>query len=96
MYLVLHILLCGDKRRFRKLLVVARYLYLFAVFGNFLKIVVERGKFLEFLLKVMLHFHRDLVGSLGDDAYCFINISRVLCHFHHVAGDSVKGELLFL
>ncbi len=66
------------------------------VFRNFLKVVVERGKFLKLLLEVTLHLACDLVGTLGNDAYGLVDVAGVGRQLDHVASERLEGGVDFL
>ena len=97
MDLMLKILLSGYKGRLWQPLIETRDLNLLAVLATLLKVIIEGGKFLKLLLKVMLHLRSDLISSFCDDADGFVYVAGVLAHCDEVAGLSVeRGVGLFV
>lgn len=94
--LMVDVLLCGDEGRFGKTLVVAGDFDLLTVFAYFLKVVVVGGEFLKFLFELGLHLGGNLIGTLSDDAYCFVHIAGLLGELNHVAGDGGHRSVVFL
>ena len=93
---VLDVFLGGDESRFREFLVVARNFDLFAVFGYFFEVIVERSELLEFLFEVVAHSAGDLVGTFCDDANGFVDVAGGLGEFHQVSSYGVERSVRFL
>lgn len=63
------------------------------VFGNLFEVVGHRSELLEFLFKLLLHLHGDLIGALGNDTYGLIHVACRLRELNHVVGDGVERRI---
>lgn len=88
-YTLLYEFLCCKESWFGEFLIIAADFNLLSILENLLKAVVVACKLRQFLVQVLLYLCRNLIGTLADDSYTFIDVASIVTEFHDVTSNGV-------